>query len=453
MNIAKFIPKAVYKFIAKQAFSGSIGFRNEIMQGVGLFSAKYMHYKNNQNFLEALRCIPDIGEILIQLSSGYSRIGFRIEKTIIKNGKEEIELIDNHLALDKLRRPNPLQSGASFRYQSYFDRNLFGSSFYFALTRKDNFTYKDVEHLWIIPAAYTLPEWTGRMWEQLDKEGIIARYVMKFAGKDIPFETSKMLHIKYPDIEDMINGRSPLKGESWTISTMKALYESDNEVISNHGSMGMITSGEKDAAGIMPLNKDDIKDIQDDFSKYGLRWGRFKYMIARGALNYINMIAPIKDLQYDEKMQKYRMRFIDVFGFQKELMSSPTSDAKLTNRDAAMAALYTEKLIPDAWEEANELTIFLGLDKENMRFIPDVRAIEALQRNQKEKNVAYKTKNDALKIQYFSALITMNQWLVKLGDSKSGNKLADKYITELTPIELSIILGQIPITQPVSEQS
>jgi hypothetical protein len=129
-----------------------------------------------------------------------------------------------------------------------------------------------------------------------------------------------------------------------------------------------------------------------------------------------------KDLMLFEEIEDDVMRICDSFNYPYRLLSSNKSNS-LAGSDisAYMKLLYQDAIIPEAESDYEQWEQFFGTDKLGLKITKDYDHVQALQADKTNEATARKTLNDALKIEWEADIITLNQWLVKLGENPIGS--------------------------------
>ena len=419
---------------SKKAIKNSGGF----IQGLNSTLANWNQSNQKKHQTDHYLNLPEISNPINYLAKAFSNAEL---KTIdLKTGEE----IPDHILLKILKNPNPLQSGSSFLESIYTDYKLYGNVYpkSFNAVGYNQKTYEAIMSIWKLPAEYIQPILkTNRYFGTSSMEELISGYSFRVNGKKEILEPSSILHIrkgfsKFPSIE----GMSILVSLSKPISNLYKIYGAENILTTRHGSIGLLTNNQTMGEyGTQSLDTDKVEMLQKDFSKYGLSEDQYQYIITDMNLKFQSTIANVKDLQLDEKQKKHRNTILDAFGFPGEIFND-MQKATFNNKDKADKMVYQNVIIPDSEIIFDEFNVFFGTEQNGIKLVGSYDHVAAMQPDKLVESRIYSTNSKTAETQFLKGLITRNQWLVQSGFPEVKKEEFNKYIYELSPKELAIIL-------------
>lgn len=397
------------------------------LQGVGTISANWLNWKNDRFYYLAYQDIPQLNSVVNRLSDAFIR-GKKQIKT------SEGELSDNPLS-EVLSNPNPLQS--KFEFWETFYRNLQVFERVHVLKLQ---TGKEIHKLIVLPtidveivAASNFNVKTG-----LVQEDFIGGYKFTFKGVEVPLEAKDVWTYTGSSLSGDTNGylypdnkmRSLLK----PLSNIELNYTSRNELIKSHGAIGMISSDNKDADGTVTLTPAEKKDIQEDFKKYLLATGEYKYIITTSALKWTPMSISVKDMMFAEGLQIDTNTIADVMNYPAGLMSAGQSETKYSNLPELRQMVYTDNIISNSqkidWSFNQEFKEQLGTDK----LVTDYSHIEVLQADKEKTAAANKKETENISLlnnQIYNGIITKDVGVNQLIQQGYSVSQAESVLTDI----------------------
>jgi hypothetical protein len=320
-----------------------------------------------------------------------------------------------------LKKPNILQTRRQFETQLYTYLQLFGECFIFGLTptgatpsRTDK-----IKALWVIPNWMIQPEYTGKQYQQTEQKGILTGYRLNSGAENagVLIDPSLVLHIKDININtglgynnNLLQGRSRLVSLSSEVSNIIAAYEARGSLISNRGSVGMISPEVSDMV-TPPYTPKEKEALYAEYKKmFGITGERNGVMIMNKASRWQSTIAPTKELMLFEEVQDDIRSMAFAYGMPEPLLGFPLGST-YNNMTEAKRDLYQDAIIPESVDISECLTNWdaLGIQKEGLHICIDFMHLEILQRSQKEKADAMRSEVTALNIAYQSGVITREE--------------------------------------------
>jgi len=397
--------------------------------GAGKKIAQYKVYKD----------IPEVNTPVNYKATCMAGMDIWVED--LKTGKK----LPDHELQKLINKPNPLQAKSEFWEQAQRNFEIFGNGYIYTPLRFgfQNVSAKNVYTMWVLPSLDVTPKTTRKLYGQSKESEIISGYELNFLGTVRPIPTNEVLHHSNGrvDSED-IEGQSSVDLVSKAITNLYNVYDADNVLISNHGSIGIFTNDQKDQGGWLPLDDTEKERVQEEFKKYGLGSHQYQYLITSMSLKYQSTIANVASLQLDEKHERYRNRVLDAFKFPRDLFNS-LQGATFKNNQEGEKQLYNNVIIPGANSWADELNRHFNTIQDGIIIKVSFAHVPCMQEDQLQKAQVDSSKSSRLQSEWMSGLITRNDWLVEMGRQPVNKPEFDKYIWELSPETTAKFIGFI----------
>lgn len=340
-----------------------------------------------------------------------------------------------------MMRPNPIQNWKQFEAQNYIYQQVFGFCPVLIIAPV-GFPRIEATRMWNIPPFMVDIEETERLFYN-DEKNIIKKIVLKYKNEETELSTRDVFIFRdfTPSMQSLVIPESRICSLEMPVNNIIGAYESRNVLINYRGALGILTP-EKDQFGVAPIDQDDKEQLQQDFMRYGLTRSQWKFIISSAALRWQSMGVPTRDLMLFEEIDDDMQRICDGYDFPYRLMASEKSNS-LGGSDIKQfrKEMYESGVIPDAnsiYEQWNEL---FELDKYNLILDKDFSHISALQEDAKEMATARKTRNEALMIEFYMNMLTLNQWLEKNGEDPLSEEIGNMYYYQL--LEKGIKFGKM----------
>jgi len=372
---------------------------------------RFFSYSSHKSAIIAYqRCAP-VTAIINRKSQAFSNGKMWI---LDKDGKE----VDTDAAkrLRKLmKRPNPLQTWKQFDAQGYIYQQLFGYCPVLAIKPagfKENIYTKS---LWNIPPFMVKIKESGAIFYQQDMAGMIEKITLTYKQKEVDLDPNDVLILRdfSPSFSTLLLPESRIKSVEMPVNNIIGAMESRNVLINYRGALGILTP-EKDQFGVVAVDNDDKEDLQRDFLRYGLTSQQWKFIISSAALKWQQMGIPTKDLMLIEEVVESTKMICDVFHHPAQMLG--IIDPKHDNWNAAEQDLYQNGIIPESDSNMEQWNQFFKTEELSLVISKTFDHIPILQKDQVQMATARKTLNEALEVEWKNGLITLDQWLDKLGE-------------------------------------
>lgn len=301
------------------------------------------------------------------------------------NGKwkmkdREDQTIDDDPILELLRNPNVLQSGKEFLIEHKIYEQVTGNGFIY----KNNPGF-NIKALWCIPSDGMEVDPTGKMFDQVEKSGIIEKYCFKSGKITKNYKPDEILHSKILTSIEPLVAETPFLALQKPISNIISSYKTRNVLTGNMGAFGILSSENKDVDGGIPLSNKERDRIQNEYKqKYGNDITHDdQIIISTSNVKWSPMSYPVKDLLLHEEVEADFRIITDTYGMDMNIFST-SKPSTFENKNMGIKGTYENTIIPEAQSFAESMTKFLGL-KDGKKLYLDYSHLPILQKNQKEK--------------------------------------------------------------------
>jgi phage portal protein BeeE len=352
-----------------------------------------------------------------------------------------------------LKRPNPLQTGREFRAQGAIYKQIYGWN---AILKVIPSGYESDYSRWKL---WNIPPWMIQVQDTqeafyLSTTKPFASIRLTYMGSSVVIDQSVITFIKENQISTSTYNAAGNNENSSLFLPDSKLYNCDQNIsnfVDSTGSRGsmtrdrgpqwLLTNDSNDGdGGLFPVDPAEVERVQADFLQYGIRAGQRKAIITDAKLKLQTVGFDAGQLKLLEGELQDAKIISDTLNYPPYLLG--LVDAKFDNQDVAERALYTNSIIPDCDSEDEQWDDMLGLDSFGLRLETDFSHLPALQEDDVKRSTARLLLDQALSIEYQAGIITMNQWLVALGEDPIG-PLGDVRATDVknTTAPLASIIG------------
>lgn len=334
----------------------------------------------------------------------------------VKARRIEGDDIDKDPALDLLKQPNDLMSFAEFVRQYSIYRDLTGNSYIYTLYGT---TVEKTQALWQIPpfnvtikAKENVNQFTST-----DYKEIINGYEVTIGSKKIIFKPEEVIHffdsIIQSNKELTLKGVSKIQPLTQLLQNIKVSYEARGIILGN-SPLGMITNDSQDAAGTVPLDPKEKKEVQDAMRGYGTSAGKYSYLISSAKLKWQGMASSVTTQHFDEVTNDLRS-ICNAYAFPPDLLLAGST---YENIKEAKKQLYQDSIIPQANDFLQGISSGLGLLGRGVELYADFSHIAVLQDDYEKQARTWNVTVMALNKAYADQAITLQQYqdaLTKVG--------------------------------------
>jgi hypothetical protein len=405
----------------------------------------HFSFSTCEDAVKAYRHCPPVTAIINRKAQAY---GGGKTWLLDKDGKQVTKAVNNLQKL--LLRPNPLQSWDAFEAQGYIYQQLFEYNVVLAI-KPAGFDNTYAKMLWNIPGNFLDIELKKRFTltgDSLSLKDYIESVHFVYGGDrtKLPLEDIYIFKGNTPSFDNMVLPESRLRSLSDPINNIIAAFESRRVLLNRRGALGILSNGGKDAMGMMPLDPAEKETVQKELMRYGLKQSQWQVIVTSAALTWQQMGYPTKELMLFEEIDDNIMRICDSYNYPHYLLSRDKGTT-FDNLKEAKVLLYQDAILPESGSTYGQWNHFFSLDRYGIRLDKDYSHVQALQKDKVQEATARKTLNEALKVEYEQGLITLNQWLEKLGEDPlpgtMGEVRATDPKTSTVPLALTIGVGGV----------
>ena len=409
-----------------------------------------MPYVADANFLRLFMTVPEVFFPIDFIASRIAKAHFEV-----KRAKDDSVVWCNRRMNKILANPNCIMGWSELIYSHFVYRLATGNAFVRAAmsdAAKDNAKYRWCDHFWpimtsdivAVPPSYRLP-----VYGICDIDDLVDHY-------EIHVSTTGMLKVPTYQIwhdRDLMadlqhTGTRYLKSKSRLASVMKAIsnlvavYEARNVIYVKRGGIGFLVSLKRDETGSTAMDPKEKKEIKDYLTaNYGIGEGQTPIGVTDVPLSFVRTNLSISELQPFEETLQDAITIAGVFGIPDVLV--PRKDHSTFNNQAnAEKTAYCGVIIPMAQKLCNDLTSFLGLDKDGLYLDCNFSDVDCLQLGLKEAEQVKKLTNDRCRQQFNDGLITLNDWRAQIHESQIDEEeipLFSKLKFQMSDEELAVV--------------
>lgn len=377
--------------------------------------------------------VPQINQVVRKKSAMFANM---VIKLVDAEGNE---VVDEQL-YRLLENPNAMQSQNEFLKQYLEQKDIYGNQFTYKSQASALSTYPNL--LWNISPANIQPELTGKIYDQLTPDGIIAQYKLLNTTETRRFAPNEIMWTRIADLDNPLVGISPLKSLRYPITNTKYAYDYFNVISNEKGAVGILANKSKDAMGNIPLTKEEREKLEKQYKdNYGLgndSSGREKnrVILTESDMSWTPMSYPTKDLLLQEQIDANFLTIIDHFGLNVNIFSSKNQTYE--NVRNALIQCYQDTIMVEADQYCQSLSKFLGIP-EGMKLIADYSHLSIFAKDVTAQKQDFKTISDSLSQLVANNVLTPLQAQeimrneMKVEIDNTANTVADK-INLLSPL-------------------
>jgi hypothetical protein len=431
--------------LVPEGYRPSIGGHDNFLfetNGTSTFHFQYSGYNSAQKAYE--RC-PPVNAIINRKAQAYiNGKTWVLNKQGKAKGKEATSIEAKKLQA-LFKKPNPLQSWKQFEAQGYIYQQLFGYTIVLPIKPvgfKENI---DATALWNIPPSMVDIEETNKLFYQSDTGGIIKQIVLNYKGTRTPLKVEDIYILKdfAPSFCSLVVPDSRIRALELPINNIIGAYESRNVLINYRGALGILSQDPGSGQyGTIPMSNNQKEELQQEFRRYGLSNHQWQFIITSASLKWQQMGISTKDLMLFEEIEADTMAICDSYNYPYQLMSS-AKGTTFSNLNEGKKLLYQDATMPEAesmYEQWNQL---FNTEAYGILIDKDYGHVAVLQEDKAQTAQARLTLNEALTIEFQNGLITLDDWLEKLGEDPLPNGLGQVRATDpkSSNVPLAVTIG------------
>ncbi|MAX71808.1 MAG: hypothetical protein CMC76_12050 [Flavobacteriaceae bacterium] len=410
-----------------------------------------------QNFSELIYLLdcyysnPVVNAIINIKAEAFANLKFKVKD--LKTGEiiplEQYDA-DGGKLRQLLKKPNPLQTGSEWLRQLKVNYEVFGNGFVYGMIPigwENNFTYQDIEVLNNLPPYCVSPVLTGNWLTATKKKEIISKYVLKnFNNKNKDLHPNTVMHFNNVNIRfdrDFTIGKSDLLALVKPITNISKAYEARNVLIEKRGPQGAWTSELKDdVMGSVPMDDDQIADVQKAFSKYGIMDDQYTQVISPMPLKFQKTGFSTKDLMLFEEVESDAIAIATSKGVPELLAKYYVQGGTFENLNASEKRLYDSTIIPETEDFMLNFNNYFNTESLGIEIIGSYEHLNILKANKKEEAETTEKHSQTAERAFRSGAINYNDYLTAIG-LPHNETIGELRIWDLTPEQQAAINKQL----------
>lgn len=366
-------------------------------------------YSGHTSSLTAYQHCPPLTSIIDRKAQAYIN-----GKTWVMNSQGKESQTPEAKKLRKLfAKPNPIQSWKQFEAQQEIYIQLFGFCIVLPIVPIGFERYGPIEatSMWNIPPFMVDIKETNKLFYQTDQSGIIESIVLVYRGERTPLKINSLYIFKdiSPSFNTLIFPESRVCSIEMPINNIIGALECENVLINYRGALGAWTMEPSQGQYVNTLSTKDKEQLQHDFSRYGLKKHQWKFIISSSAIRWQQAGVPTKDLMLSEMLKENTQMICDRFNYPPHLLG--LIDPTFNNQLEAGKGLYQNAIIPEAESNYEQWNNLFNTADLNINIQKDYSHLPILQEDAAKQATARKTRNEALQIEFYMNMITLNRWL------------------------------------------
>lgn len=375
-------------------------------------------------YLECFLTIPEVNAIINMRARLHSSAVYKVV-----NDKLEEQVNDPINRL--LRKPNWFQPDKEFLRQTQLFHDIYGNEYLYNLMPigMESFGNDKVKCLFTIPPnivepkyesntpffllAEAPPEISYRLLGGTEQKELRREYVIHM--NDNKVEVTKA------DQTTIIKGESKMKGLTPALNNIKMAYESRGVILKHRGALGLLSNAGKDAAGVVPLEEKDKKEVEEKYMRrYGGLEGQTSLIITNANLRWQQMSVNPDKLGLFQETEEDFNKILDAYHMPPELFVRK-SGATYENQREARKGAYQDTVIPEAQERASALNAKYFPDGK-LKIIADFSHLHIFQEDLKHKAELLKSMTESLSKLFQDGVISLEEYKSEIKKLGIGNK-------------------------------
>jgi len=324
--------------------------------------------------------IPEVRTIINYYASQVSKVKYNLYKKTTNKKK----LIDSHPLLDLLNNPNDLLNFNELimLYISYL--KLTGNAYLNAFAPVGF----QPEKLYVLPSQYIKIHSTDTKDFRLNE---VTKYELYTGQYDIYFEPDYVLHKKEVNLrfdnEQYFLGQSPLFSTNKVLSSLEAIYEAKVSIYQKRGALGILTfNATGSVADFVAPRPDEIKDLQEKYSQYGLSRNQYQLIVSQSPLKWERMSMDMQELQLTENQKADRETICNIYNIPAIIFTN--EGTTFANKKEANIQTWEAELMPFTINLYNDLTNFFRslYNDDSLSLEPDFSSIPELKEDEEKRH-------------------------------------------------------------------
>lgn len=295
--------------------------------------------------------IPEVNSIISLKARTFSN--FKLIE-VDKDGKEK-KTTEGQALIKTLQHPNWMQDGKEFAIQTKTFKELFGNEYLYKLTpfAMD----KSLKALFTLPPNIVKSKYDNSIPFYLQTEPKVSYKVKKddtnwaeIEGNQIIHFNSNRVNVKNSTDKNLLKGESILEVNRCLVNNLRGAYESRGIIINNRGANGAWVNDGKDQLGMIKIDAEEKKRLEDSFLNYGTLKHQKQTIVTNAPVKWVQAGTnnPM-NLGLFEETKECFFKLLDAYGVPPEMFSS-ANGSTFENQRQAEKGLYVRTIIPEAQE-------------------------------------------------------------------------------------------------------
>jgi hypothetical protein len=363
-----------------------------------------------QTGFEMAQGIPHLGAVIDKGSEMFSAVNFKVMRT----DTEEEEIDDQHNLNAILQNPNKMQTWKQMLYMVYTYKIISGAAFLFpgfgiskSPSRLAYLSTIDFE------SYYKDFNYNVKAIANPDPDEIVSaiHFSFRYSGTVVSLKPSEVMWVKDRFV-NYVDDYSRITSLEKNLENIYKVLVARGVLIDKKGGIGMIAGNQKDSGMSVPFKPNEKKKLERSVNDHNLGATGKSIMVTDVPLKFTPFVFPTRELMLFEEIEDDFHTICDRLGINRELFDGQTTFA---NKKMAETSTYINTILP-AWTDFFDLlNKTLNTASEKIRIVPDFTHVEALQKNEQEKNTAEKTKSDMLLNEFNAGLIDEDEYRQQMG--------------------------------------
>lgn len=408
------------------------------------------NYKNvliDMSMGQLMNVAQNVPHLNVVISRGAEMFANMEVRHVDAKGKE----IENSPILKFLRKPNPLQKLDSFLYEYYVFHSVYSQAFMYA--NKGSRLAPIPGALWNLPGGWMKINLTGKVYDQIDIEGIVESYV--FTDGSRSWAPNEITHIAQGIGMDKYRVKTKIEALQIPLSNIVAGLKSDNIILTERGLIGFVShDAGKDAYGSTPPDMKEMQRISKAYKKNtSLDSANGHVQFTHAPVKWVPMSFDTKQLMLHEGMENYFGIVCGEMGMDRDIFPS-TKGATNENKNAGLKNTYQNTMQPLANTLMEYLSDIFGLVDRNERLLSSYDWLPVMKEDGLKSAQTLKAQTDSVALLVTNNVINPGEARI-LMEKLTGNPIDVvptrspilDALTELSPLLANNVIGNLTINE------
>ncbi len=331
-------------------------------------------------------------------------------KIRLRNKKDKSE-VHTHPFLKLMSKPNPLQAGPEFLTMYLTYKDVYGNALIYK--NKPTSLSKLPLYLWNLPPELMQVIPTGKLFDQVDLEGIIKEFKIFYAGSYTKFETKQIIFKNDNLSATYVKGESKIKALVMPLSNIVAALRTANVLIGDHGTYGIISASKSDSlGGAIPFAGKEKNEVEETMNRnYGNKAGQKQMIVSSSTLTYTPIGSPLREMMLPEEIEQDFGIILSTYRVDRDIFPS-VKGATNENKTAGIKATIQNTIQAEADDLATALMNdpdFASLEFEGLEIYITFDHLPVMQEDEEKKSKVIVNTVDAITKSVASGILSPAQ--------------------------------------------